>query len=388
VSVVLTGATGFLGLQVLDRALADGERPVTALVRARDDADATRRVREALASLGDEPSARAHAVTALAADLTAPGLGLSRDRWRQLAEEAELIVHSGANVAFDQPLDQARRVNVGGTELVLALARQAHEAGTLRRLVTVSTAYVAGEHEGTFGEDDLDLGQTFRNSYERSKFEAERFLRANADGIPLSVLRPSIVVGERQSGWTTAFNVLYWPLRAFARGLLSAVPAESGTLIDAVPIDVVADAVWAIGVRPGPRRETLNLVAGERATTVDELAELAAIAFDRPRAELVSLTEFVARAARGEGVSKALIEGPAAEQASQYLPYFGMRVSFDDRGARHRLDAGLRAPEMKAYFDQLVAYAGASRWGKRRVSRQEARNMGFERMVEAVGATA
>ena len=387
-SVVLTGATGFLGLQVLDRALADGTRDVVALVRARDDADAARRVRAALASLGAESAVRAGAVTALAADLVAPSLGLPVARRRALAEEAEVIVHCGANVAFDQPLPEARRVNVGGTELVLALAQEARAINCLQRLVCVSTAYVAGQHTGTFTEDDLDIGQGFRNSYERSKFEAERFLRANAGDVPVSVLRPSIVVGERQSGWTTAFNVLYWPLRAFARGLLPAVPAEPGTRIDAVPIDVVTEAIWAVATRPGPRQETLHLVAGERATTVDELAELAAAAFDRPRAELVSLPEFVGRAARGDGVSRALIEGPAAEQASQYLPYFGMKVDFDDRRAQARLGAALRSPAMAEYFDRLVAFAQASRWGKRRVSRQEARMMRFERMVQPVGAGA
>jgi thioester reductase-like protein len=385
VSVVLTGATGFLGLQVLDRALANGDAPVVALVRARDDDDAGRRVRGALATLGDDAAARAGRLTALAADLTAPGLGLDPGRRRALAQEAEVVVHSGANVAFDQPLEQAREVNVGGTERVLALA---HEAPALRRLVYVSTAYVAGEHEGTFAEDDLDVGQGFRNSYERSKFEAERLLGAEAGEVPLSVLRPSIVVGERQSGWTTAFNVLYWPLRAFARGLLSAVPAASGTLVDAVPIDVVADATWAIASGEGPARETLHLVAGERATTVDELAELAATAFGRRRVDLVSLGEFVDRAARGEGVSRSLIEGAAAEQAGQYLPYFGMRVSFDDDRARGRLGDALRPPPMSEYFGHLVAYAQAARWGKRRLSRQEARSVRFERSIAPVGGRA
>ncbi len=384
-SVVLTGATGFLGSQVLDRALAH-DTPVVALVRGTDDADAARRLREALADLGEEAAARAERVTVVAADLIAPDLGLDPEAWERLAASAEVIVHCGANVAFDQPLEEAREVNVGGTRRVLALARAAHERGALRRLIYVSTAYVAGTHQGTFTEDDHDVGQDFRNSYERSKFEAERLLRSEAGDVPLSVLRPSIVVGERQSGWTTTFNVLYWPLRAFARGLLSAVPAEPGTRIDAVPIDVVADAIWAVAAGPGPARETLHLVAGERATTVDELAELGGAAFGRPAVDLVTLEEFVGRATRGEGVSKSLIEGPAAEQASQYLPYFGMRVDFDDRRARERLGEALRAPALPDYFDHLIAYAQAARWGKRRVSRQEARRMPFEPRVQPVGA--
>ena len=60
------------------------------------------------------------------------------------------------------------------------------------------------------------MGQGFRNAYERSKFEAELLVRERSAQLPILVLRPSIVVGERSSGWTTSFNVLYPPLKAFA----------------------------------------------------------------------------------------------------------------------------------------------------------------------------
>ena len=94
---------------------------------------------------------------------------------------------------------------------------QASGAG-LRRFTYLSTAYVAGEHSGTFSEDDLDVGQRFRNPYERSKFEAEGIVKRWRSRMPVTVVRPSIVVGEQDSGWTPSFNVIYWPLRAFSRG--------------------------------------------------------------------------------------------------------------------------------------------------------------------------
>ena len=62
--------------------------------------------------------------------------------------------------------------------------------------------------------------------------------------LPVTVLRPSIVVGDQRSGWTSAFNVLYWPLRAFARGLLRSVPALPSSPVDVVSVDYVADAVY------------------------------------------------------------------------------------------------------------------------------------------------
>ena len=57
------------------------------------------------------------------------------------------------------------------------------------------------------------------------------------------IARPSIVMGESTSGWTPAFNVLYWPIRAFSRGLFAEVPARPEALVDVVPVDYVADAL-------------------------------------------------------------------------------------------------------------------------------------------------
>jgi len=371
-AVVLTGATGFVGLQVLDRVLEAGRRAVC-LVRAPDDATAQRRVEDALATIGPEARARAGQVEARAADLERPGLGLD-DRARDaLAARAELVVHSGASVAFDVGLADARRVNVGGTERVLELARAAHDRGVLRRFVSVSTAYVAGEHAGPFGEDDLDLQVDFRNPYERSKAEAEALLRERAADLPLSVVRPSIVVGEAQSGWTTAFNVVYWPLRAYARGLLHLVPALADADVDLVPVDVVAEAIWRVAAEPGPDGpETVAVVAGERAPKMLELAQLASTLLGRPFPELVPPERFAERLARGD-VPQDVLESPAVAQAQYYIPYFAVRARFDDRVARARLGDATRPPALRDYVDLMLGYAQRTRWGKQPQTRTEAR---------------
>src|SRR5206468_2341717 len=151
------------------------------------------------------------------------------------------------SISFDQPLEEARRINVEGTQRVLDFADRCRDRGAgLRRLVHVSTAYVAGDHEGEFREDQLEVGQGFRNSYERTKFEAEKLVRARSPRLPVTIVRPSIVVGERSSGWTSSFNVLYPPLKAFARGALPLLPARHSTPVDVVPVDYVADAVFEL----------------------------------------------------------------------------------------------------------------------------------------------
>ena len=81
-----------------------------------------------------------------------------------------------------------------------------------------------------------------------------------ASDLPLVIARPSIVVGDRYSGWTPAFNVIYWPLRAFARGMLDEVPANPDGVVDVVPVDYVADALVHL-LHPRPSRPApINLV--------------------------------------------------------------------------------------------------------------------------------
>ena len=181
-----------------------------------------------------------------------------------MVPEIATIVHCGASISFDLPLEDARRINVDGTRAVLDLAERAGA-----RVVHVSTAYVSGARPGRFGEDDLDLERPFRNSYERTKAEAELLVRGS--GLDVAVARPSIVVGESASGWTSAFNVLYFPLRAFARGLLDVVPADPDGLIDAIAVDHVVAGLLALH-DDAALTGTYALAAGPAAVTVAELA--------------------------------------------------------------------------------------------------------------------
>ena len=211
-AILLTGATGFLGMDALARLIEREEEQVVLLVRARDGVGASERLREVLARLYDRVPDAADNVRAVRGDLLEPGLGLSASDRARLIGSVDRIVHCAASISFDLPLEQAREINVQGVARMLELACEIAAAGSLRRLVHVSTAYVSGRHAGKFGEDDLDVGQEFRNTYERSKHEAELLLRERACELPLAVARPSIVVGHRASGWTSAFNVLYWPM--------------------------------------------------------------------------------------------------------------------------------------------------------------------------------
>jgi long-chain acyl-CoA synthetase len=355
-------------MELLGRYLERGDRHIITPVRAADDAAAADRIQRTLRGLfGARAGRYRRRVLPIAADLTAPGLGLSAAHRERIAAGVDQIVHTAASVSFALPLAQAREINVEGTQRVLELAERAHERGGLTRYAHVSTAYVSGTHCGRFHECDHDVGQEFRNTYEQSKFEAERLVRSKKD-LPSTILRPSIVVGDRRSGWTSAFNVLYWPLRAFARGLYPAVPAVPTAPLDVVSIDYVADAIHALCEGDGGVGETYHLAAGPLASNVAELAELAGRYFKRPPPRVLDPAAFADYASTVSST-----QGTALREGALYFPYLAVRTEFDNARARARLEpAGINASPLSAYLERLLDFATRTRWGKRPVSRFEA----------------
>jgi thioester reductase-like protein len=357
--VFLTGATGFLGMEVMARLLEKGDRDVIALVRAANDAHAQERLEHILAKLWHDPSPYRERARAVAGDVTAPSLGMDAGTRSAVAEEVGAVMHCAASISFDLPLDEAREINVQGTREIIDLARQAKDAGGLDRFIHVSTAYVAGITQGTFGEDQLDAGQEFRNTYEQTKWEAEHVVNEASDLNPV-IARPSIVMGESNSGWTPAFNVLYWPIRAFSRGLFAEVPARPEALVDVVPVDYVADALVHL-LEDSSSSGVVNLVSGRDACTVDDLVGMTSSAFGKERPPVV------APGSTGTGSAH------ADDQAAVYFPYFDMDMVFDDSRARALLGpAGIKCPHLADYFPRLIEYAQTTRWGKTPLTREEA----------------
>lgn len=338
-SVLLTGATGFVGGVILARLLEETDHDVIALVRAADDAAAAERLAQTAGRLWEQPDLER--VRAVAADLEQPAVGLAPRLFDELAERAQVVIHSAAAITFDQPLADAHRINVGGTAGMLELA-SASEA----RMVHISTAYIAGTRTGLVMEDEGDLGQSFRNTYERTKLEAEGLV-SGYDG-SVAIIRPSIIVGESSGGWTSAFNVVYGPMRAFASGRLRSVPASGDGLVDLVPVDLVAEAALSLAESRDPG--TFHLASGAGATTGEVLSTMVA------RAVGVEPIEFRPEAGSGIG---------------DYGQYLDVACTFDTSRTRDTL--GIEVPPPADYLPDLLDYAERAAWGKRSISRERAR---------------
>ncbi|HLF19302.1 MAG TPA: SDR family oxidoreductase, partial [Bacteroidota bacterium] len=248
-TIFLTGATGLVGGNLISRVLTENPaNSLVLLVRANSREEAEGRVARTLSLVSPNLSwenARKR-IQVVNGDVSLDKLGLNERDYAATAIATTHIIHSAAAVKFNNPLDLARKMNVVGTKNMITFAKKAQKLGDLHRFAYVSTAYVCGEREGTIVEDELLPVAAFANSYEQAKHEAEALVRLQMHELPITVFRPSIIVGDSQSGRTTAFNVLYFPLRLIHRGLLKFLPGSRNTPADVVPVDYVSDALCHI----------------------------------------------------------------------------------------------------------------------------------------------
>jgi long-chain acyl-CoA synthetase len=254
--VLLTGGTGFLGMEVAARLLARGDFEIVSLVQTITDADAIAASRRAWWYRPDLRSALGTRIRAVAGDVTKPRLGLDPSTDADLCGRLTQIVHAAADLRVDASVEDLRRTNVDGVAHILEFARSVRG---LTRLVHVSTAYVAGGRTGTVGEDDLTHAFGFESPYEQTKYEGERLVRAASSELPVSIVRPAMIVGDSRTGDIKTFNTFYTPLRLLLSGKLRVIPASRRLRVNIVPVDYVADAIVRLAFEPAAVGLTFHL---------------------------------------------------------------------------------------------------------------------------------
>lgn len=239
-TIFFTGFPGFLGVELLPRVLhRSPEASATCLVQAKF-ADVAR-IRAA-AMMESDPSL-AGRVNLVEGDITVAGLGL--DDAASAAGDVTEVWHLAAVYDLSVPRHVGEIVNVTGTRNVLDFAEN---AGALDRFQYVSTCYVSGRYAGPFAESDLDKGQVFNNFYEETKFLAEVDVqRRMKGGLPATIYRPSVVVGDSKTGETQKYDGPYYALQWILRqGRFAVMPVTGDSTayrFNIVPRDFVVSAI-------------------------------------------------------------------------------------------------------------------------------------------------
>ena len=288
-TLFVTGVPGFLATALLPRLLRrrPGARAVC-LVQPRFLAAA----RRALAALALTDPPLASAVDLVEGDIAEPRLGLAATPFQPEVSE---VFHLAAVYDLGVERALAMRVNVDGTRAVLDFASSCPR---LARLHYVSTCYVSGRYPGRFFESDLDRGQAFNNAYEETKFIAELDVRARQEGgMPTTIYRPSIVVGDSTTGETTKYDGPYaafrWLQRQGPIAIMPTVGRIHRTLLNVVPRDFVVTAIEHLSATADAVGRTYHLADPDPLTVGAVLEAYARVA--RQRLVRVPLPHRIAR---------------------------------------------------------------------------------------------
>jgi nucleoside-diphosphate-sugar epimerase len=187
---LVTGATGFVGKYLVNALLEKGEN-VWIIVRPLNNVSAQARAKEIF---HDYASKGPGIFRVIDGDIMIENLGLADFVVDELKNHEVIFWHLAANLSFaSENRAEAQKTNYTGTVNVVNFANK-----VAKKFVHMSTAYVCGNSR-SFGENELDKGQKFRNHYEESKFKAEKYVRNNCK-LPCIIFRPSVIIGDAYRG--------------------------------------------------------------------------------------------------------------------------------------------------------------------------------------------
>ncbi|HEY1784087.1 MAG TPA: SDR family oxidoreductase [Pirellulales bacterium] len=353
---LLTGGTGLLGRYLL-RDLTLCDVPLAVLVRSTRWESAAQRIESILARWENELGRAIARPVVLEGDIAEPCLGLSAEDLRWLATNCRSILHSAASLTFqaEEADGEPWRSNVHGTRQVLEVCRQAG----IREYHHISTAYVCGKRRGRILESELDVGQQPGNDYEQSKVTAEKEVRAADCFDRVTIYRPSIIVGDSQTGYTTSYHGFYTPLRVahsllqtflpesvFNGDWLGGIELEGRERKNLVPVEWVSAAICRLMTHPEHHGQTYHLT-NPRPTTVLDMK----VAISEVLAELVYTGKMNSGKAGGPKTALAAA-GPGEdliasfrEQMKVYQSYWSDDPEFDSTATEQALPE-LPCPEI------------------------------------------
>jgi NAD(P)-dependent dehydrogenase (short-subunit alcohol dehydrogenase family) len=355
-SYFVTGATGFIGRNLVERLL---EREGTIYVLVREGSKG--RLEELRSRWGTDPER----VVGITGDLSQPGLGISDGDLSRLTGKVDHLFHLAAIYDMTADAESQRLANVEGTRHMVELA----EAIEADRVHMVSSIAAAGLYKGTWREDMFEEAENLdTHPYFRTKHESEAVVRSECSR-PWRVYRPGIVVGHSETGEMDKIDGPYYFFKLIRR-LRNAVPqwmpmmGVEGREINLVPVDFVARAMDHIAHRPEGDGQAFHLT-DPNPKTAGEVIDIFAHAANAPQSS-VRVPPMAVEAVAP--LLKALVTLPPAGIVADgflsdlgiprsVLTYVNYPTSFDSRQAQAALQGtDIRVPPLQAYADKLWDY--------------------------------
>jgi len=344
-TIFVTGFPGFIASRLVEK-LARSDVQFFLLVQPQF-------VEQAMAmveSISEETATPLECFSIIEGDIREAHLGASEEDLEAIRREVTTVFHFAA--AYDLGIDQetALSVNLEGTRNVNALVG---EIANLRRYNYISTCYVAGERRGRILETELEHSAGFKNFYEESKYLAELEVERLKDKLPITIFRPSVVVGDSKSGETAKYDGIYYLIQYLRKAPIILRILNVGNKrvrLNLVPVDFVVDALAALSDDDDATGKTLAIADPDPLTTA-ELFDSIAVALTGRKSEFapsVALTKWFLNTSIS----------PVITGLPHYgVPYFFIEQEYDTAEAGKLLEKhGIECPRFGAYVENLIDF--------------------------------
>lgn len=283
-------------------------------------------------------------------DITQKNLGLSPEDMSFLLTETTDVFHLAAIYDLAVSREPAFAVNVEGTRNVNAVVRSIKN---LNRYNYVSTCYVAGKRTGRILETDLEHDAGFRNFYEETKYFAELEVEKLKAELPVTIYRPSVVVGDSRTGETAKYDGIYYLilyLKKFPPVLTLFNIGNERVKLNLVPVDFVVDAIAALSQDDRAVGKTLQ-IADPAPLTTQELFDVISEKLAR-RKSAVKIPAALVESSLNLPVSPALTGLPIVG-----VPYFFVEQDYDTMLADKLLFVhNITCPRFPDYVNNLISF--------------------------------
>jgi thioester reductase-like protein len=344
-SIFLTGFPGFIASRLVEK-LAKPDIQFFLLVQPRFLEKAMSEI-QAIANRTGTPVDN---FALIEGDITKTNFGADLEDLDTLRKEVTDIYHLAAAYDLAVEKDLAFRVNLEGTRHVNDFAETVEN---LRRFNYISTCYVAGMRTGKIFENELEHKEGFRNYYEETKYLAELEVEKLKEILPVTVFRPSVVVGDSQTGETTKYDGIYYLIHYLRKspGLLRLFNVGNKKVrLNLVPVDFVVDGIAALSHDEKATGKTIALADPNPLTT----AEL----FDTIAASMTGKSSVVTPPPVIVEWSLMRSFSPPITGLPHYaVPYFFIEQVYDTNSSKELLaEHDVRCPNFKEYAANLLKF--------------------------------
>ena len=344
-TILLTGFPGFIAGRLVER-LAREEYQFFLLVQSEFLADAVEDVNR----ISEEKKVPLENFAVIEGDITSPDLGMDPDDAATVRYETTDVFHLAAVYDLAVERELATHVNLEGTQNVNTFVRSLRH---LKRYNYISTCYVAGKRTGVIHETELEHDKGFRNYYEETKYLAEIEVEKLKGSLPVTIFRPSVVVGDSETGEIPKYDGIYYLIQYLRKApyLLRAINVGNKVVrLNLVPVDFVVNAIAELAFDEKAKGKTIAIADPDPLTT-EELFDTIAQELTGRRSEFAPSPKLV------QWFLLKPFSPPMTGLPTHAVPYFFLEQTYDTTLANELLSPhDVKCPNFRDYVPNLLKF--------------------------------